>query len=60
MLLLHNLVTFSPGFDTVDGHDNVLCAWICGVEAEYMEQLSDEEIEEVFNILKGFQTSYLV
>ena len=29
------------------GHNDILCAWISGKEAEYMEQLSDTEVGKV-------------
>ncbi|XP_071798106.1 peroxisomal N(1)-acetyl-spermine/spermidine oxidase-like [Asterias amurensis] len=44
-----------PGFYSVEGHDDVLCAWISGKEAEYMETLSDAEVMQTCtDILQKF------
>ncbi|XP_038051292.1 peroxisomal N(1)-acetyl-spermine/spermidine oxidase-like isoform X2 [Patiria miniata] len=53
---LHNrIMRRFTGFDTVDGHDDVLCAWISGSEAELMEQLPDEDIAKMCtDILRKF------
>ncbi|XP_043916512.1 spermine oxidase-like [Protopterus annectens] len=43
------------GFETVSCHDNVLCGWIAGREAEYMEELSEEEVGNVcVRLLRDF------
>ncbi|XP_022103287.1 peroxisomal N(1)-acetyl-spermine/spermidine oxidase-like isoform X2 [Acanthaster planci] len=35
------------GFDTVDGHDDVLCGWISGAEAVEMEKFTDADIAKM-------------
>ncbi|XP_030642571.1 spermine oxidase-like [Chanos chanos] len=43
------------GFDTVARHPTVLCGWITGREALYMESLKDSEVRDVcVRLLKSF------
>uniref|UniRef100_H3B1U2 Zgc:66484 n=1 Tax=Latimeria chalumnae TaxID=7897 RepID=H3B1U2_LATCH len=43
------------GFDEVARHDRVLCGWITGREAEYMENLDEKEVGEVcVRLLRDF------
>ncbi|XP_029460833.1 spermine oxidase-like [Rhinatrema bivittatum] len=43
------------GFDMVAHHDNVLCGWITGRAAEFMETLPEEEVGEVcVRLLRNF------